>query len=83
MMRCLKCGATEKSRGTVVRPDPSRTMAKVVTDSGFKVRLVFEPRNLYFGLHWDLRPSGLNIWVNLLPLYTIQIVFGVPKERGR
>jgi len=37
------------------------------------IRLLFEPRDLWVGVYWDLRPKELRIYVCFLPCLPILI----------
>ncbi len=40
-----------------------------------KIRIYFEPRDIWLGVFWDRRPE-LNVWVCLLPMLPIHVRFG-------
>lgn len=40
-----------------------------------KIKAFFEPRDIWVGVFWDRRPTGLHIYICILPCLPILIVF--------
>ncbi len=39
-----------------------------------KIRLIFEPRDLWVGLYWDRRPGGLHLYFCPFPMLVVLLV---------
>lgn len=51
------------------------------THGDFKVRFYIEPRNVFFGIFWDFRGGDFNLWISLMPIYTIQIAIDLKEPK--
>ncbi len=68
---CARHGRVDR-KGQIAQVEASKW--KTLVKLGRSVRLYFEPRDIFLGVYWDVRSSGLNIWVVLIPFFPIQIV---------
>lgn len=45
-----------------------------------RARLLFEPRDLWFGAYWDRHPGELRVYICIIPMLPLLLTFRRPNR---